>query len=253
MSGDRVSVVVDDGSDPLARAVAAALRERGRDVLHVPAEELALVPLTLDGDRAWANGAEVTDVLFRAGPWAAHDAGYRSEDAGFASMEIAATWLAIIALPGVTTLNRLDALAWSSRAEWGVWRRRLLAAGVACSPLGVGDVAVNGGQWLPWGGGLARPPGRAVRRSFATALTPAAHLATSTWLLGKAVAGNATPGAATAARALADHGVRLAAIVTDERDRVVTCSARPRLDQATAQRAAPMIVEHLDADLRGRR
>jgi N-methylhydantoinase A len=43
---------------------------------------------------------------------------------------VSSAWLAIMQRPTIAAVNRLDAELWTTRSEWAVWRRRLLAAGV---------------------------------------------------------------------------------------------------------------------------
>jgi hypothetical protein len=237
------ALVVDDHTDSLAGRVARQLTERRLPVRHLPASELGLVQLRIERDLAYVDGVRVCAVFFRAGPWSRFDDGFHADDASFVSMEVAAAWLAVLHNPSVATVNRLDAEAWTSRSEWPIWRRRLLAAGVPCVDVDVGAVDGDYAHWLPWGGGIAQPPGTASRRLFASALTSASGFKSVAWFGDRSFPASAA--AREAGRVLRANGVELAGIVTDSADRVALCTARPEVDDETAEALAPDIAAWL--------
>jgi hypothetical protein len=242
-----VAVVVDDGTDPLAGLVADAIRGRGVPVEHVAARRLGLLDVRIERSRAFVAGQPLRAVLFRAGPWTRHDDGYIGSDATFATSEVSATWLAITNLESVATLNRLGAEAWSSLAEWSIWRRRLEPDGVPHVEVAVGAVQGPAATWLPWGGGVARAPEPGVRSSVVAAVTGAGGFETSVWLDAEAISGHPTVAARHAAEGLIGHGVRLAGITVDGDERVAAVTARPRLGRRPASAFAGRIAERLCA------
>ena len=237
-------LVVDDLTDSLAANVAGELRRHGVPVRHVLARTLGLLDLHVDRDEVLIDGAQLAAVFFRAGPWTQYAEGFRADDIGFASMEVSATWLAITARPTIVAVNRPDAELWTTRAEWAVWRRRLLAAGVPCVDLDVGAVDGPYSHWLPWGGGgVAQPPGSHSRRLFASALTNATSPRSAVWFAGRTFPD--LPHPPELADFFGRHGIALAGISTDDHGRIALCTAHPQVDEPTARIVAPLIAERL--------
>lgn len=219
---------------------------------RIDAARLALAPLSLSREAAELDGLEVKALLFRAAPGAYFGDGFTAEDGPFCSGEAAAAWLAVMGLPDVTCVNRLDAELWYTTSEWAVWRRRLEVAGVRLAPLSVGDVSADEPMlWLPWIGGMARPPGPNARRCFAAALSPRERVERAVWCDGRWISGRAGPAAADAVEVLDAHGVRLAEVLVS-RHGVLACSAHPQLDERTTAIAANRIVEAFLADMHRR-
>jgi hypothetical protein len=247
------AVVVALPEDQLADAVEQALAARSWPSSRRLPGELASTPLVLDEQTARLGDEPVGAVVFRARPDMHFGEDFDERDAGFASSEARAAWLALTHLPSVSAINRLDAELWFSSAEWPIWRRRLVRAGVRVVDLAVGDAAAGeGATWLPWGGGLTQAPPRSVRRTFATALVDLQALQTTVTCCGAVLDGPDLEVTRAASAVLAADGARLAAIVTDDRERIVSCTAYPYVPPAAVQEAAESIVEALDADLAGR-
>jgi hypothetical protein len=223
--------------------VADQLQQRGVPVKHVAARTLALLDLHVERDRVLVGGVPLGALIFRAGPWAQFAEGFVAGDASFANMEVSLAWLAIMARPAVAALNRPDAEVWTTRSEWAVWRRRLLAADLPCVDLAVGAVDGPYNHWLPWGGGVARPPGDQVRRLFASALTNANVLTSSIWFAGRTFPESAYP--PSLGNFLGRYGIELAGITADERGRIAAITIHPLVDEPTARLLAPQIAEQL--------
>lgn len=238
-------LVVDDGTDSLARRVAEILGRRGCTVEHVPSERLGLLRLHLEAGRVTIEGQRLDSVLFRASPWSRFDTGYADDDSAFATAEIAAAWLAISSLPTVVALNRLHPEASVTFSEWPVWRRSLASAGVAQVDLRTGDIDGARLTWLPWGGGVARAPGTAARRVLAPAMATVVGLRHGLWLDGARLAGAWSSPAERAASCLATLGVRLAGITTDSSGRVVTATSRPRVEDGDLPVVAERVAQVL--------
>lgn len=237
------ALVVDDQADPLAAAVAAELERLRIAVRHIVASGLGLANLNFERDEVMFDGLRLTAVFFRAGPWTPFAEGFRADDASFASMEVSSAWLAIINRPTIAAVNRPDAELWTTRSEWAVWRRRLLAAGVPCIDLDVGSVDGEYAHWLPWGGGVASPPGEAPRRLFASALTKATGLTSSVWFAGRTYPDTRCP--PELGGVLNRHGIELAGITVDDDGRMAAVTARPPVDEGTAHVLAPLIAQRL--------
>jgi hypothetical protein len=248
VSGDSgIAVVVDDQSDSLASKVASELSRSQLSVRHLTASRLGLVELYVERDLVLVDGARLSAAFFRAGPWSRFDEGFESDDAAFASMEVSAAWLAVLNNPSVATINRLDAEVWTSRSEWPIWRRRMLAARIPCVDIDVGGVEGDYSHWLPWGGGIALPPGAASRRLFASALTGATDLSSTVWFGGQSIP--ESEASTEAVQVLLQHGVELAGITLDSAGRVALCTTYPEVDDETADIAAPRIAERLSKGL----
>jgi len=242
-----VVAVVDDGRDSLAAHVARLLAARGREVVHVPAAELARARLELSSSGARLNGRPLAAVLFRARlpGWFAD--GFEAEDAQFCHGETAAAWMAVLDHEPILAINRLDPQLWFTHVEWPAWWKRLEAAGLPVAPVDVGEV--EGGRWLPWTGGVAQPPGPGAARCFAAATTTRQPERVSVWLRGRHVAGDRSASAQAASCVLADHGAAFAQVAVGADDSIVTCTAHPTV---APDRAAAAITEELDAHLRRR-
>jgi len=237
------AVVVDDLTDSLAATVADQLHQRGIPVKHVAARTLAMLDLNVERDHVLVGGVPLGALFFRAGPWAQFAEGFVADDASFANMEVSMAWLAIMARPAVAALNRPDAEVWTTRSEWAVWRRRLLAADIPCVDLAVGAADGTYNHWLPWGGGVALPPGVAVRRLFASALTNANGLTSAVWYADRTSPPIASPPAL--GEFLRRYGIELAGITADEQGRIAALTIQPRVDEPTARLLAPHIAERL--------
>jgi hypothetical protein len=237
------AVVVDDLTDSLASDVARELQRRSLPVWHVQANTLAMLDLDIEGDGVFVGGARLRAAFFRAGPWAQFADGFRADDASFASREVSAAWLAVLNRAGVATVNRPDAELWTTRAEWSVWRRRLLAAGIPCADLDVGAVDGDYGHWLPWGGGVADVPGPRIRSLFASALSPARTLTSAIWYGDRSFP--AIDHSPVLGNMLDREGIQLAGITTDEEGRIVQLTGHPLVDEATSHLLAPRIVSRL--------
>jgi hypothetical protein len=237
------AVVVDDLTDSLAATVADHLQQRGIPVKYVASQTLALLDLNVERDHVLVGGVPLGALFFRAGPWTQFAEGFVADDASFANMEVSLAWLAIMARPAIAILNRPDAEVWTTRSEWAVWRRRLLAADVPCVDLAVGAVDGTYHHWLPWGGGIAQPPGVQVRRLFASALTNANGLTSSVWFAGRTFPESACP--ATLGDFLRRYGIELAGITADSHGRIAALTIQPQVDEPTARLLAPNIAERL--------
>jgi hypothetical protein len=246
-------VVVDDGDDPLADAVDEALRQDGVTTLRLAGRALARTRVELTADDVRVRGRRVRAVLFRASPGGGLAAGFRVDDASFSSSEARAAWLAVLHAPSVVAVNRADAEVWFALADWPIWRRRLAAAGVPLAPLAAGAVDVGpDASWLPWGGGVATPKTRAVRRAFGAAMVPTKSLASAVVAGGAVVDGTDGEGVRAAAAELSRWGVSLAGVVADEDGRVVSATAAPSVTAAVAPAAARRLTEVLTAHLHRR-
>lgn len=243
-------VVVDDGDDPLANAVHAALDLRGASVLRLRADALAATRLELRGDEAQVRGQRVRAVLFRAMPGGALAAGFHDDDESFSSSEARAAWLALLQLPSVIAINRADPETWFALSDWPIWRRRLAGARIPLAPLAVGDVDVGpDATWLPWGGGIARVKTQAVRRVFGAAVVPSRELTHVVVADGESVEAGDGEGVRGAVEVLRRWGVLLAGIVVDDKGRVVSATAAPFIPTSVASAAARRLTEVLTADL----
>jgi hypothetical protein len=100
---------------------------------------------------------------------------------------------------------------------------------------------------MPWGGGVARQPGAAVRRSFASAMLQADLADTGVWLDGALLAGSGSEAAEAAAACLAGEGIRLAGITVDGQGRVAQATAHPVIDAGAAPGIADDVAEALAA------
>lgn len=179
-----VAVIVDGDIDGLARSVRAIRESRGLPTRYVHAGLLASCRTTIRGGEAFLDGDRVGSVLFRAHSDDCFANEYTEHDRAFCSDEVKATWLAIQHLSSVRAVNPLDAELWYSRSEWSVWYRRLRASGVPVVPLAVGDVLGEGDEWwIPWGGGIATPPGRFARRALGTAVAACAAVHGTTFCM----------------------------------------------------------------------
>jgi hypothetical protein len=249
-------VVVDDGDDPLANAVHDALRESGVATLRLMGRSLARTRVEVTADDVRVRDRRVAAVLFRASTGDGLAEGFHADDASFSSSEARAAWLAALHSPSVIAVNRIDPEVWFAFADWPIWRRRLADAGVPLAPLAVGDVDTGAdGAWLPWGGGVARPRPRAVRRVFGAAVTSATSLETAVVAASDVVDGaDGADGevARSVADVLASWGVSLAGLVIDEQGRVVSATATPTISEAVAPAAARRLTEVLTAHLHRR-
>lgn len=250
----RLAVIVDDGTDPVAGEAMRSLRATPTAVRRLAAGDLARAPLELTGTGARLAGREVGAVFFRAATrtWFAN--GFEEADAEFCNAETASAWMALLDLEPVLAINRSDAELWFSDSEWSVWRRRLIEAGVAVTPLTVGAAtSTDERRWMPWGGGLARMPGPRAARCLAAAEPVHSVARTSVWLRASVVAGDSSPGARAAAAVMADHGATFAEVRVAGDDTVFACSSRPLMPSASeAVAAGRRIAEEIDDHLRGR-
>lgn len=251
-NGGRV-ILVDDPSDPFTDSLAEALRARGYPVRRLPASQLAGLRVEVQIDRVLVEGRPLSALLFRASPHAFFGEGFAEGDSVFCSNEARATFLAVLHLPAVFVLNRPDAEQWYSASEWSLWRRRLKAEGVSVAPLVVGAPPADPGwRWLPWGGGVVRPPGTAVRRTFASALVDAGRIEQSICCCGHLIDGPDVPAVRRASEVLTAYGTGLASITSDTEGRVVVCTSHPDIPEPIVPRATDVIAEALYAHLHHR-
>lgn len=243
-------VIVDDGVDAFAPAIARFLGADGHHVRLVAAEHVAACQFVMDSEAIYLDRERVHAIVFHARPDAHFASQFEEVDSGFCSNEARAAWLGAFQMPGVVTLNRYDAEIWYSRAEWSVWLRRFAAANIPVAPLSVGDVDLEGSTiWLPWGGGRLSSPGRSIRRGLAPAMVQSELLSRSFWCCGEVVDGPENRGVVAVANMFARNGIRLAAVTTDDDERVVHCTAYPEIPDKLTIPLARMVASALNADL----
>jgi hypothetical protein len=244
-------VVVADEVDCLAAALRQELRQRACSVRQVTASQLAALRVNVSGSQVLVEGTPISGLIFRARSDGPFSQGFAEADADFCANEARAAWLSALQLPGLFVLNRPDAEVWYSASEWSVWHRRFEAAGLPVVPLAVGALpGSGGGWWLPWGGGVATPPGPAVRRTFAAAVADAGVLSRNLCCYGESIDGPEEPVIEAVCRVLSHYGISLATVTTDEQGRVVSCSTQPEVPDLVAPKAAHRISEAWDVHLR---
>jgi hypothetical protein len=249
-------VVVGADADPLAEAVTASLSSRGVDTRRIDASQLALEALELDRDGATLGGRTIDAAVFLAEPTASFGGDFAREDAEFCDAEVRATWLALLNLPSIATVTRWTAEEWTSLGEWAIWRRRLLADGVACTALAFGmDPADGGTRWVPFSSSETHSlPGPAGRRMLVPPQTSAQPAGTSIWCCGRVVAGTDSQTVHRCGQVLERYGTRLASIVLDQDGAVFACASRLQVvDEPTVISIAESVADQLHADLSGRR
>ncbi|GJL53355.1 MAG: hypothetical protein NPIRA02_04870 [Nitrospirales bacterium] len=245
-----VAIVVDQGVDGVGKGVAEWLRERKRPTQYILAERLALCRLEVTPTRAICDGQVVGSVFFHCHTHANYGADFEEPDQGFASDEVRATWLSILQIPSVLTINQVDAELWYTSAEWAVWRKRLQQAGVPLANVAVGDSKVfSTWSWLPWGGGILGVPGCHVRRAFAPALTEGNAFQQSLWCEGQVFSGPSGKHVAVAGKVMASYGLHLGSILTNQREEVVSCTTACTVPDSLTLEIATRIAEVINAHL----
>jgi hypothetical protein len=245
-------VVVNVPEDSLANLIATKLQAQGTHVLHVTPDALGSLQTSLENDSFDVDGRPVGGILFRSSPNAFFSTGFKTEDQRFCDAEIRAAWLAALHLESVLAVNRYDAVAWFEGLDWPVWRRRLIQAGIPAAPFAVGDVASDPSYaWYPYVSHYAHSvPGAKTRKILGSALTQAVPAQVSLLVGDEIVAGKATPAVLAASELLRDAGVRIAEIVTDADERIITVNTLPMISDAqlgelVSQRIAGMYYAHL--------
>ena len=250
MSSGEVVLLLGDGGDPLVPPLHAALGGTGLRPLVVRPERFASCRLTC-GETVEVDGRPIRGAIDRSSGQGRLASGFAAEDAEFAGAEARAALLDLLLHPQVVPLNRPDPQTWFSVSGWRHWRDRCRRAGVTVSPLTVGALCgpdADGGdddrqgRWLTRSGPASRPPAPAARAAFAASVVPARRTTSTRWVAGSVLAGPRTGTAEAAAAVLRRHGVRLASVTVDERDRLVAVDCRPVVPAAVAERAAEAVV-----------
>jgi hypothetical protein len=254
MLGQPIIVAVGGASDPLVMAVVAECEGRGIALRRVAPGCLGDLRVELRGETFRVDGCPVGGILFRSPPDASFCEGFAAADRVFCDVEVRAIWLAAFHLDSILAINRYDAAAWFEGAGWPVWRPRLLAAGRGVAPFWVGGAqGATGWSWYPYGECQPRPaPGRAARGMLGAALTPDIARRESLVVGGEVVAGRTSPAVAATAAILADAGIRIAGVVTDEHDRVLVVDTQPAFAAIAARHAARLLCRWYDEHLHRR-
>jgi hypothetical protein len=235
------------GNDRVGAGVARRLREVGHTVLELPTGELASVPLELRKDTAWIGDRRLEAALFFSSPGTCFSAGFVPTDQGFVDNETRATWLTVLSLPSVWTLNRPDPEVWFTNAEWTVWRQRLRHSGVGVAPLDAGCVEA-GRPWLPYcGESIASMPATQVGTFMAAAFLRETETHTTIWCCGEPLTTTHTAAADDPSPAVTElelRGCRFFSTTTDSEGRIVRLTTFPTLrGHGPVARAAELITE----------
>lgn len=240
--------LIGAAGDAILDRLPAALELRDCAALVLAPERLADARITLDSERLELDREQVDAIVFRAATNAPFSASFPDGDHAFCDAETRAIWLAAVNLPQVVSFNRLDAIAWFETEHWSVWRRVLARRGVQLAPCEFGYARGERERvWAPFSSpNLQADPGDSVARASGAARFAKQRFSRTLVACGQVVSGRICPEVDAATRALADAGVRLAAIATDERGDVAFVDTLPQtLDEAESAQVVALIADEI--------
>ncbi len=235
-------VVGDPVADHLLPPLVADLEARGWEVPTLAPAALADAVVATTASELRLGGRRVHAVAMRASLDLIVAPGFIEGDRGFATDEVRALWTHALSARGVRTVNDGRAVATLFRDPLG-WRDRLRSDGLAVAPARLGDLP-PASFGLRADGDLGAPPDPALARVTGAVSIEAGGVRAVQCVAGRAREGGA---AAAAARALSERGLRLAEVLLDDDDRVLSVRADPAVGPDTAEWVATTLGRWIDA------
>lgn len=237
-------LIVSYPGDKLSDAVERQSERVSMPVHKVHPNDLPDALLTVKDGSFFFNRNRVGAVLSRCPPKSFLSAKFADEDQDFSNAEVRALWLDALLMPSVFAVNRLDPIPFFDDSEWITWRYRLARAGVPVSPFSFGNIAdiQSNLLWLPHRSiSLRNAPDPLMQRVIGGALTTS-HISKRYFYVGDTILTDNPPQVMKAAQnVLIEGGLRMAEVVLDERQRVLTINPYP--DFAKPERAADILVK----------
>ncbi|MDH3473003.1 MAG: hypothetical protein OEM59_04870 [Rhodospirillales bacterium] len=244
-------VIVRQGQDRFAFAVAAGLRDRGWPVLEIDPVTLADQSVSLSDNTFEVDGRKVSGLLFRAGTRGPFSQGFVLQDKSFVDAEVAAVWMAAMNLSTMTSLNRLDAEAWCLGNLWIIWRRFLLENGVPLAPMSYGtEPQSKAEQWLPYGALCTHVvPGERAGACLLAPLVGSPSPERSLFVCGSILRGGTTNVLIKVAELLCQRGINLAEGLVNRDGQLVAINLLPDVEDSEIDCVRSRVVAYYEANL----